>query len=292
MDENNTYDEEYIEIDLKEYLYILYKNKIMIIAVILLALVGSFLFSKYVMTNIYSVESTVRLTNLESSIYSEGGTVSRIIKSRSFLQNVNQEFDMNLEEDYLDRLLSEGNNFLTVNGNDDSPFIEINVRGEEPEKITKLTNNITNLFINESEQNVRTKEKVLRDQLNSLQQEKKNISDLNGNINDLLENISVKESESQVEFSYLQNTLFDIKNSVNEYSMETTNQIYEIRNELNNINQAYLVEAAETPENPSEPNIKLNVAIATVLGLFLAIFIVFIKEFLKGTDWSQYENNN
>ncbi|KXS48090.1 MAG: lipopolysaccharide biosynthesis protein, partial [Halanaerobium sp. T82-1] len=35
------------------------------------------------------------------------------------------------------------------------------------------------------------------------------------------------------------------------------------------------------PEDPVSPNTKLNVAIAAVLGLMLAVFIVFFKEFMK-----------
>lgn len=292
MDNQFNSNDEYIEIDLKEYLYILFKNRYLIIGIIILSLLSGFVVSKYAMTNIYSVQSTIRLTNLKSSIYSDSSTVSRMIKSRNFLQEVNGNFDMNLDEDYIDRLLSENNNFLVIDSNNNSPFIEINLRGEEPNKITNLANNISNYFISQSEINVRKKEKVLRDHLTSLQNEKENVNNLNGNLNKLISNISSLNSENQVEINYLQNTLFDIKKSVNEFSFDTTNQIYEVRSELSNINQAYIVSGAEIPENPSEPNIKLNIAIATVLGLFLSIFIVFIKEFLKGTDWSEYENKN
>ncbi|MDZ7672386.1 MAG: Wzz/FepE/Etk N-terminal domain-containing protein [Halanaerobiales bacterium] len=289
MNEDNIHNDEYIEIDLKEYLYILWKNKILILTIVILAVLGSFLISRFVMTNIYSVQSTVRLTNLENSMYSNGASSSRFIKSRSFLQNVNKNFEMNLENNMIDRMLSNQNNFLTVNGNSDSPFIDINIKGENPEQITNLANNISEYFIRETERDLENQKEIMQEHINSLEQEKSNIDELNNSISKLITNVSNTNSDNQLEVNYIQNTLFDIKNNINKFSLETTNKIYTVKNELNNISSAQIISPAEVPENPSEPNTKLNVAIGFVLGLFLAIFIVFIKEFLKGTDWSEYE---
>ena len=282
--------EEYIEIDLKEYLYILWKNKLLIISIIILSLLASFFVSNYIMTNLYTVESTVKITNLENSIYANGAASSRIIKSRSFLQSVNENFKMNLENDFLDRLLSTESNLLVVNGNENSSFVEIRLKGEDPNKIRNLANNIAEFYITQSQEDINNKKQVMNEHIKDLEQEKENVVKLNGNINSLIESISNQESAGQLEINYLQNTLFDIKKSVNEFSLQTTNQIYEIKGQLNNISQPIIVSEAEVPENPSEPNIKLNLAIAFVLGVFLAIFIVFIKQFLKGTDWSEYED--
>ncbi|MGM0548659.1 MAG: GumC family protein [Bacillota bacterium] len=45
--------------------------------------------------------------------------------------------------------------------------------------------------------------------------------------------------------------------------------------------QITILSAPKTPENKVSPNLKLNMAIAAVLGLMLAVFIVFFKEFMK-----------
>jgi capsular polysaccharide biosynthesis protein len=290
MNEDNIHNDEYIEIDLKEYLYILWKNKILILTIVILAVLGSFMISRFVMTNIYSVQSTVRLTNLENSMYSNGASSSRFIKSRSFLQNVNKDFEMDLENNLIDKMLSNQNNFLTINGNSDSTFIDINIKGENPEQITNLANNISEYFIRKIERDLEKQKEIMQEHIKSLEQEKSNIDELNNSISRLITNVSNTNSDNQLEVNYIQNTLFDIKNNINEFSLKTTNEIYIVKNELNNIYSAQIISPAEVPENPSEPNTKLNVAIGFVLGLFLAIFIVFIKEFLRGTDWSEYEN--
>ena len=59
---------------------------------------------------------------------------------------------------------------------------------------------------------------------------------------------------------------------------------------IDNENQVVTIASPNEPLNATSPNTRLNLAIAFVLGVFLAIFIVFIKQFLKGTDWSEYEN--
>jgi len=288
MDENNRLNEEYIEIDLKEYLYILWKNKLLIISIIVLSVLGAFLFSNYFMTNIYTVSTSVRLTNLSNSIYSNGNAVARVIKSRNFIEEVQSQYDLDLNTDYINRLLSDQSDFLTISINDEQ-FIEITVKGEEPETITKVSDSLANHLITLTEEDINIQKEMMREHISSLEQEKDTIMELNNDINNIIKNISETEA-SQMEINYLQNTLMDIKKSINEFSLNTLNQIFSIRDNLNNITSAQFISEAELPENPSEPNIKLNLAIAFVLGVFLAIFIVFIKQFLKGTDWSEYED--
>jgi uncharacterized protein involved in exopolysaccharide biosynthesis len=65
----------------------------------------------------------------------------------------------------------------------------------------------------------------------------------------------------------------------------------ELRKEIKllNFNSLEVISAPYLPENPVSPNTKLNIAIAGILGLMLAIFIVFLKEFIKNADLSKYE---
>ncbi|MFN2341450.1 MAG: GumC family protein [Halanaerobium sp.] len=61
------------------------------------------------------------------------------------------------------------------------------------------------------------------------------------------------------------------------------------RKEEINIQQAmqtsdiFVVDSAYLPENPIRPNLKLNLAIASVLAAMLAVFIIFLLEFLDDT---------
>ncbi len=45
----------------------------------------------------------------------------------------------------------------------------------------------------------------------------------------------------------------------------------------------FVVDSANLPEDPAQPNLKLNLAIAAVLAMMLAVFIIFLLEFLDDT---------
>lgn len=49
------------------------------------------------------------------------------------------------------------------------------------------------------------------------------------------------------------------------------------------INNVQVIDKAEIPENPVSPRVKLNIAIATVLGLMASVFLVFLMEMLDQT---------
>ena len=67
-----------------------------------------------------------------------------------------------------------------------------------------------------------------------------------------------------------------IANEVASVFMENVSRIMQINN-------VQIIDEAALPEEPVSPRIKLNIAIASVLGLMLSIFIVFLIEALDQT---------
>jgi len=53
--------------------------------------------------------------------------------------------------------------------------------------------------------------------------------------------------------------------------------------ELMKINNLQVVDTAVVNENPVSPNVKLNIAIAFLLGIIVSVFIIFIRETLNTT---------
>jgi capsular polysaccharide biosynthesis protein len=45
----------------------------------------------------------------------------------------------------------------------------------------------------------------------------------------------------------------------------------------------FVIDDAYLPENPIKPNLKLNLAIASVLSFMLSVFIIFLLEFMDNT---------
>jgi len=288
MSKENLHNPDYVTIDLKKYLYILYKNKKIILSIILIAIISSFLISQYIITDMYEAQTTIRLTNEENSIYSNGSLVPSIIKNKSYFDNLNEKYELNLEKEYINTLVSD-NGLLTIESNSESPFIRIILKGNDPEKITNIVNTISSHFINETNEDINDKREILKQQINSLKQEKNNLSNLSKQLDVALDQLNEDEENDVLKFNQLKDDLFGIKRSINEYNIETSNIIYEIQNELSNITSAKLVNSSEIPENPSYPNTLLIVVITTMIAFFISIIVVFIKEIIVNTNWNKYE---
>ena len=124
-----------------------------------------------------------------------------------------------------------------------------------------------------SNEDISEKTKKIRAPLSNLIS---SMGDVNKNLNIILKKISKLDSISQKNIHYIQNTLFNIQKTTNDIKFNNI-QLFETITKLTEIQKAEIIYLADVPNNPIEPNTKLNVAIAFVLGLFLSIFIIFMK---------------
>lgn len=94
---------------------------------------------------------------------------------------------------------------------------------------------------------------------------------------------SANAIEREIEIRKLQNEVDrreDILNSLNSkiFKMKVIQSFNSVEDMI------VMLSAATVPQNPVKPNKKLNVAIAGVLGLMVAVFGVFLVEYLKNDD--------
>ncbi|MCH4890312.1 capsular biosynthesis protein [Acidaminobacter sp. JC074] len=68
----------------------------------------------------------------------------------------------------------------------------------------------------------------------------------------------------------------DIANSVAKTFMKNVSDIMQINN-------VQVIDSAEVPVNPVSPRVKMNIAIAGVLGVMVSVFIIFIMEAFDNT---------
>jgi len=107
-------------------------------------------------------------------------------------------------------------------------------------------------------------------------------NDLESRVDNLEGEVAILENEFEnlsMALETARNNYINIKSEYNEAQQSLNLKNYNI----NVMNEAY------EQENSVSPNTRLNIAIAGILGLMLAIFIVFLKEFIKNADLSQYE---
>lgn len=140
----NTHDDDEIEIDLRELFYALKKHILAIAAALLAGALIAGVATKFMMTPIYSAESTMLVLTKETTLTSLadlqlGSQLTKdyniLITSRTVLQDVIDK--LNLDMDY--RAL-EAN--ISVNNPEDTRILEITAKNEDPEMAKKIADTL------------------------------------------------------------------------------------------------------------------------------------------------------
>jgi uncharacterized protein involved in exopolysaccharide biosynthesis len=181
------------------------------------------------------------------------------------------------------RLNSYINNNLTIRQIGDTSIISITVKNNEPQLTLNIAEGLINNFKNDSNQYFQ----------NKIENDKEYIADLKNDLKDI--NLDLENNKEMIEESRNAGKLETVSLLIQENSSlqnsrrELRKGIKEKEFKLLNSFSLEVISAPYLPENPVSPNTKLNIAIAGILGFMLSIFIVFLKEFIKNADLSQYE---
>lgn len=149
------------EIDLKEIIYYIFKKKLFVILAVIICGILGILYTKYMVTPMYSSYSTVVLskpeddtviTNNTSNTTSNSitqndvtlnqkliSTYSEIMKSRSVAEQVINELNLNISEN---ELMSN----VSVSAKDDTEMLKISVSNKDPQIAAQIANSITEVF--------------------------------------------------------------------------------------------------------------------------------------------------
>ncbi|RAK07491.1 subunit length determinant protein [Halanaerobium saccharolyticum] len=264
------YYDEY-EIDLREYIILLWNNKFFIIGLAVVAVIAAYLASSFVMDPTYQTRARIQLSNYEG-LYSEPDTAVQLLSSTDLMQRVMSELEVEMSAA---RLNSYINNNLTVNQIGNTSILSITVKNNEPQLTLDITEGIITNFENDSNQYFQNKIDNEREYISDL---KADLKTLNSNIDRNQELISESREEGELETVSL---LIQENSSLQNSRRSLRSEIEEKETKLLNFYPLEVLDAPYLPENPISPNTKLNVAIAAVLALMLAVFIVFFKEFMK-----------
>ena len=149
------------EIDLKEIFYYIFKKKIFVIFSVIICGIIGMLYTKYMVTPMYSSYSTVVLSKPEDTTLIENGTTeassnsitqndvtlnqklistySEIMKSRTVAEQVINELNLNISEN---ELMSN----VSVSAKDDTEMLKISVSNKDPQIAAQIANSITEVF--------------------------------------------------------------------------------------------------------------------------------------------------
>nr|WP_275589226.1 GNVR domain-containing protein [Sporohalobacter salinus] len=101
--------------------------------------------------------------------------------------------------------------------------------------------------------------------------------------NETIDKINQSSVET-LEKSILLDGLASKLNTYQQQRNELLERKYRLKYVLSTYHPFEILNPPYMPEEPVSPNIKLNIAIASVLGLMLGVFIVFVKEFMAESN--------
>jgi len=192
-----------VEIDLREYLYLLWRKKWIIIILVILALVASYIFSKQ-MTKIYSTSTMIMINKSGSSenIFDEQFSINiedkneverymYILESRKILNNVIKKCNLTNEDD---ELISTNSlkNMVAIRRKGETDLLEITVNYSDPVMAKNIVENIVDEFKKEIKD-------INRANLNSASQfVDEQIVDIKSSLADLEEKILKYKKENDI----------------------------------------------------------------------------------------------
>ncbi|RAK07492.1 uncharacterized protein involved in exopolysaccharide biosynthesis [Halanaerobium saccharolyticum] len=155
----NYYDE--YEIDLREYIMLLWNNKFFIGGLVILAIIIAFAYSTFMVEPVYEAKSTLLIltpnytTSLEVESFSID-TYRNLATTDSIRQKIIEDLDLRNKQgerysaDQLESMMSIEILASEESDNGDAPLIELRVKSKEPELAADIANAWAENFINDS----------------------------------------------------------------------------------------------------------------------------------------------
>lgn len=268
------------EIELRKYLWMLWRWLWLIVLCTVLAAGGALFFSLR-MDPTYSASVTLLVYQAPSAaagdynaiVQSErlARTYSKMITGRPVLEEVVKQVDMGVTADGLAQR-------VRVDPIQDTHMIRISVEDANPERAALLANTIADVFI---VQNRAIQEERFSESLANVQEQ---IDRLSALIEDTQTQIDVigepADAQEQAEITRLETILASYRTT---YASLLQNYEQMRLTAAQSTNNVVVFEPARPPAMPIRPRTANNVAVAAVAGLVLAIAIAFLIEYLDDT---------
>jgi capsular polysaccharide biosynthesis protein len=263
------------EIDLRDIFHILWKRRLLIIAVFAIAVLVAGVIS-FTMPPVYRISSIVALGNFEDPVYTSQASAKIIILSDEFLLGVFEELSSNARA----RGFGSFKESVKVEPLKDSDMlIEISVETPGRQQGREAVEKIVGLYAKNSEDSYNKYKKIMSDQL-AVTQERLDAIDTDINLTrkvlmDLQESSSSPEAvQVEIRFSRTLDRLSDMEAQRSVLIDRSLDQ----QKQLAMIKHLDIVQPAREPVSPIWPKKTLIVAVAGMLGLMVGIFAAFLLE--------------
>jgi len=265
---------DYEEIDLRELILEIWSHKWLICLITLAFILVAAVYSYLIADPVYQANTTFELSNLKG-YYSEPANIARYLKSNTLLLPVIEESGYDYDEAKLQRYLAD---FLSVNSSNNSRIIDVSLKNKEPEIAKELLKVIVNALQENANHEYRMQTEKLQRDMANVEEELENIEQKIAEINREIDRINASKLEA-TEKSVMTVSLL---NNLNIYVQEKNRLQTEkskLEEKLLNYQPFRFLNEPYVQDSPVAPRKLFNLAIAGVLGVFVALFYVFMKNY-------------
>jgi len=289
------------EIDLMDYVKVILKRKLFILAVFLVAVLAATVFS-FLSPRVYEIDTVLEMGNVGEKIVEAPAQLMGRIEGDVYGAFIRAKLNIS-ERDYPE---------IKAENPKDTSLIRKIIESSEPQKAKRILKEGNNLIIAEHQEKLDSEKDLLEKKIVTIQA---NIGVVEKDIERVRTKIlSLKEEERSLEAKvaalqqvliYQQDpgtqfALFDVKEKLEAKKQEIENnhlqinslqmQINDMESQINTLEKqikyirpTVVIKEPTVSESPIKPRPLLNMAIAGILGLFIGAFLSFGREWWKNS---------
>jgi len=289
------------EIDLMDYVKVILKRKLFILAVFLVAVLAATVFS-FLSPRVYEIDTVLEMGNVGEKIVEAPAQLMGRIEGDVYGAFIRAKLNIS-ERDYPE---------IKAENPKDTSLIRKIIESSEPQKAKRILKEGNNLIIAEHQEKLDSEKDLLEKKIVTIQA---NIGVVEKDIERVRTKIlSLKEEERSLEAKvaalqqvliYQQDpgtqfALFDAKEKLEAKKQEIENnhlqinslqmQINDMESQINTLEKqikyirpTVVIKEPTVSESPIKPRPLLNMAIAGILGLFIGAFLSFGREWWKNS---------
>ena len=293
------------EIDLIDYLKVIWKRKIGVIIITIIAVLGTSLISLFVLPKIYQSSILIKIGEINGKNIEEISDIAIALKQESILSEIAKALNWDIEnsKNKIDNL----RNNIKLEKQPEEDLIKISAQSTSPEESYQIISTLNNILLSSHQEKLKQAEGLINTEIENLKEQKqkieKNLEAAKQSLEQIKNDISFyeqeinkrtgTESEAQglIAQSYI-NLLAEAKKQKEDKEFQILSLEQEKLNLDKTIQQkeyekkygmkmSEVVVSPEIPDKPFKPNVLLNTIIAGILGLFIGIFWAFGAEYVE-----------
>lgn len=262
---------EYYEIDLMDYVKVIFKRKKWIFWIFLLAIASAFVLTT-ITPDTYQTKAVLRIGKFGGELLEKPNETVTVLKQQSTLKEIAKKLEFEKEpQDPAKRVDS----LLDFESPEKSNLVIITAQDSSPKLANEGAKAAANLVIERHKKLFSEKQELLEEKIKNTKQEidsyQKEVETLNAQIK------RYRNAYSEGEGLALQGYLASLRVAQNRVD-SAKDRLNNLQSKKTNSKNTEMVAEPTVPQSPEGAGLKLTLAIAGVLGIFVGVFWVFLLE--------------